>query len=95
MRLLHGATERDALRQLHGNVFRHELGIQFGLLDVLDVDLDLTPAALLQLFAEHIDFRPLAADDHARARRIDIDDRLAAGALDLDTRNAGTDTGGA
>src|SRR5258708_4603544 len=36
-RLLHGAAERDALLELLGDVLGHELGVEVGALDLLDV----------------------------------------------------------
>ena len=40
-RLLHGAAERHALLELLGDVLGHELGVEVGALDLLDVELDL------------------------------------------------------
>src|SRR5674476_160180 len=37
---LHGAAERDALRELSGDVVRHQLRIELGTLDLFDVDAD-------------------------------------------------------
>jgi hypothetical protein len=37
----HGATEADPALKLHGDLFGHQLGVEFGLADLDDVDLDL------------------------------------------------------
>src|SRR5204862_8152830 len=60
-----------------------------GLLDLLYVDEDLPARALLNLLLQLVDFRPLASDDDARARRIDVDFQVVCRALGLDARHAG------
>src|SRR5262249_54782465 len=87
--LPHRAAERHALLELHRDRFRDELRVQLGLLDLLDVDEDLAVGPLLDLLLQLVDLGPLAPDDDARARGVDVDLQLVGGALDLDLRDAG------
>src|SRR4051812_5085829 len=88
-RFAHRAAERHALLELHRYRFGDELRIELRLLDLLDVDEDLAVGLLLDLLLELVDFRPLAADDDARARGVDVDLELVRGALDFNLRHAG------
>src|SRR5205814_2530076 len=88
-RLTHGAAEADALLELQRDVLRHELGIELRLVHFLDVDEDLTRGPLLQFELELVDLGAFAADDDARARRLDDDAQLVARTLDLDGADAG------
>src|ERR1044072_2496051 len=88
-RLLHGAAERHALLELLGDVLGHELGVEVGTLDLLDVQLDLLLRELLHLLGELVDLLALAADHQARPRRADADRDLLALALDRDLGDAG------
>src|SRR4029434_9023472 len=63
--------------------------IELGLLDLEDVDEHLATRRLLQLLPELVDLRPLAADDDARARGVDVDLQLVRRALDFDPRHTG------
>src|SRR5262249_7898910 len=87
-RLAHGATERDALLELHRDRLGDELRVELGLLNLLDVDEDLAARALLDFLLQLVDFGALAADDDARARRVDVDLQLVRGALGLDLGDA-------
>src|SRR5204863_7997698 len=62
---LHGATERDALRQLARDVVGHELCAELGTLDLLDVDTDFLAGEMRELVAQLVDFSALLADHHA------------------------------
>src|SRR5207237_9752905 len=87
-RLPHPPPERHALFQLHRHRFADELRLELGLLDLLDVDEDLAVGALLDFLLQLVDFRPLAADDDARARGEDVDLQLVRRALGFDPRDA-------
>ena len=87
-RLAHSAAESNALFQLQGNRFRHELGVQFGAMNFLDVDVHFALGALLHVLFQLVDFRTLAANDDAGAGGINPDDQLVRGALDVDSADA-------
>src|SRR6185369_9122310 len=72
----HGAAKRDALFKLLGDLLGLKLRVQLRLVNLLDVDVDLTAGALFDLLLQLIDLRALAPDDDG-------------GALDVDARNAG------
>lgn len=63
---LHGAPERDAADELTGNVFRQELRVELGALDLLDIDVDLAAQLFLEVVAQLVDLGALAADDDPR-----------------------------
>src|SRR5256885_16949223 len=88
-RLLHGAPEGHALLELQRDVLGHQLGVELGVDDLLDVEVDLLVRARLQLVLQLFDFRALAADDDPRARREDGDAGAVGRALDVDARDAG------
>src|SRR5581483_1235558 len=69
--------------------FGDELRIELGLLDLLNVDEDLAARPFLDFLLQLVDLGPLAADDDAGARRVDIDLQPVHGALGLDLRHAG------
>jgi hypothetical protein len=70
-RLPHGAAEGDALLQLEGHRLRHQLRVELGLQDLLDVDEDLLAGLLLDLLLELVDLLALAPDDDAGTRGVD------------------------
>src|SRR6185503_7396489 len=88
-RLLHRAAERHALLELLGDVLGHELGVEVGALDLLDVQLHLLLGELLHLFGELVDLLSLAPDHQARTRGLDADRDLLALAFDRDAGDAG------
>src|SRR5277367_6899311 len=88
-RLLHCAAESDAALQLEGNVLGHELGLDLGLLDLLDVQEDLLAGQLHELGLDVLDLLALAADDDAGARGVDLDADAVGRALDEDARHGG------
>jgi hypothetical protein len=82
---LHGPAERDPPGQLIGHALGDEVGVELGLLDLLDVELDLRIAGdLEQALAEAVGLHAAAADDDAGTGRVDVDPQTVAGALDLD-----------
>src|SRR5947199_5053267 len=87
-RLLHGAAKRHALLELERHVLGHELGIELGVDDLLDVEVDLLARPRLQLVLQLLHLRPLPADDDARPGRGDRDPRPVRRALDVDLGDA-------
>src|SRR5690606_5855910 len=86
--LAHGATERDAARELLGDALRDELRVRLGVLHLEDVELHLLARELLELAADAVGLGATAADDDARTRRVDVHADAVAGALDLDLGDA-------
>src|SRR5439155_1595616 len=89
-RLLHRPPEGHALLQLQRDVLGHELRVQLGVDDLLDVEVDLLPRARLELVLQLLHLGALAADDDAGPRGEDGDPRAVRRALDVDLRAAGT-----
>ncbi len=88
--LLHGTAERDTLLQLLRDAAGHQVGIQFRLADLHDVQ----PDALLGLFlksrAQLINLFAALADHDTGSGRVNRDrDLVRGGTLDLSTRNRG------
>src|SRR5207245_2438826 len=83
-RLLHGAAERDTLLELERHVLRHELGVELGVDDLLNVEIDLLTRPRLQLVLQLLHLRALPADDDARPGRRDRDPRPVGRSLDVD-----------
>src|SRR5581483_5662489 len=86
--LAHRAPEADAFFQLQRNGFGHKLSIQLGLVNFLNIDVNLAVRPLLKLLLQLVDLSSLAADDDSRARRLDDDAQLVAGTLDFDRAHA-------
>src|SRR3954454_11612725 len=72
-RALHGAAERDAVRQLLRDRLRDELRVELGALDLVDVDVDVLLGQRVQLFAQRVDLDARLADHDARASGVDVD----------------------
>ena len=53
--LTHGTPEADALFDLYGHRLGHQLSVQLGPVDLLDVDVDVALGRLLQLGLELLD----------------------------------------
>src|ERR1019366_1867843 len=83
---LHGPTEGDAAGQLVADPLGDEGGVQLGLLDLLDVQLDAVDQAgdLLDLLLQAVGLGPPPADDDAGAGGVDIDTEAVTRALHLD-----------
>src|SRR6478736_3713113 len=89
-RALHGATEGDAAGELVGDTLRDEGGVELGLLDLLDVEVDLRVARdLEQPGAQAVGLRTTTADHDARTRGVHVDAETVARALDLDPAHRG------
>src|SRR5205809_5213465 len=87
-RLLHGAAKRHALLELERHVLGHKLGVELGVDDLLDVEVDLLARPRLQLVLQLLHLGPLPADDDARPGRGDRDPRPVRRALDVDLGDA-------
>src|SRR2546422_183594 len=87
--LLHGATEGHAPLDLQGHGLRDQLGHDFGLVNLHDVDEDLPSRLLLDIVPKLVHLRAAPADDDAGPGRVDVDLELVGRALDLDLRHAG------
>ena len=88
-RLAHRATEADPVGQLLGDTLGDELRIGLGVADLEDVQLHLLAGQLLQLGADAVGLGAAAADDDARAGRVDVHPDPVTGALDLDLGDSG------
>src|SRR6186997_678874 len=86
--LAHRPAERHALFELHRHRLRDELRVELWFLDLLNIDEDLAVGPLLDFLLQLVDFGPLAADDDAGPRGIDVDLQLVGGALGFDLGNA-------
>ena len=87
--ILHGPAEGDALLQLLSNVFGHQLGVDVGVLDLHDLQVNGLAQALLQLGAELLDLLAALADNHTGTGAVHIDTDAGVVALDLDLGHAG------
>src|SRR5207237_5269471 len=64
-RLLHGALVADPALDLARDVFRHQLSVELGLLDLLDGDAHAVAETLLEVLAQLVHARSALADDYA------------------------------
>src|SRR5262249_44640748 len=87
--LAHRPPEADPGGQLLGDALRHQLRVRLGALHLEDVELDLLAGELLELAADPVGLRALAADDDARPGGVDVDADPVAGALDVHLGDAG------
>ena len=67
--------------------FGDELGVQFRLADLDDVEVQLTVCEVRQLLAQRLDIRALLADDDTRTRRVDRHAALLVRTFDDDLRH--------
>src|SRR5262249_2091771 len=82
---LHRAPERHAAGELVGDALRKQCRVDLGLLDLLDVELDLRVAGdLAQTFTQALGLGTAPADHYARARGVAVAAQPVARALDLD-----------
>ena len=87
--LLHGPAEGDALLQLGGDVFGHQLRVQVGTSHFHNADVDALGDHLLHLHAELLNLGAALAHNDARAGAVDDDFHILAVALDFNLRHAG------
>ena len=86
--LTHGTTEGDAVGQLLSDALSDELGVQRGVLDFEDVELDLLAGQLLELGADALSLGATTTDHDARTGGVNVDANAVAGALDDDAGHA-------
>src|SRR4051794_13710020 len=87
---LHGPAEAHATGQLVGDALGDQGGVELGLLDLLDVELDLGVAGDVgQLGPQPVGFGAAAADHDAGAGGVDVDPQAIPGALHLDAADRG------
>jgi hypothetical protein len=87
-RLLHRTTERDTLLQLFRDTTPYQVGIQFWLTNLDNVQPHALLGLCLQQRAQLIDLLATLADHNTRLRRINSDRHLvSSGSLNLDTRD--------
>jgi len=87
--LLHGAAEGDALLQLFRDTAPDQVGIEFGLANLQDVETHALLGFLLKRGTQSIDLFATLANDDTRFGGMNNDrDLVCGGALDLDTRDS-------
>ena len=87
---LHGPAEGDAAGELVGDALGDQRGVELGLLDLLDVELDLVVAGDLgEPGAQAVGLGAAAADDDAGTGGVHVDAQAVTGALDLDAADGG------
>ena len=86
--LLDRLAEGDAAGQLLGDVARDEHGVELGLADLLDLQLDLARGHPADLLAQRLDVRAALADDDARLGGVNGDRHVVDAALDVDQADA-------
>src|SRR5581483_10307758 len=72
-RALHRAPERHAVLQLLRDRLGDELRVEFGALDLVDVDVDVLLRHRMHLAAQRVDLDARLADHDAGARGVDVD----------------------
>ena len=87
--LFHGAAESNAALELKGDILRHQLRFDLGLLHLLDVEEDFLAGELGEFVLDLLDLLAFAPDDDARAGGEDLYADPVGGSLDEDTRNRG------
>src|SRR5712692_169655 len=80
--LAHGTAERDPAGELLGYSLGDKLRVDLRVLDLEDVELDLLTGQLLQVTADPVGLGAAAADDDARAGRVDVHPYPVPGPLD-------------
>src|SRR5690606_33371959 len=86
---LHGATEGHAALHLLGDGLGHQLGVDLGLADLDDVEVQFRLRERGKLLAQRLDVGALLADDHARTGGVDRHPALLVRALDDHAADAG------
>jgi hypothetical protein len=85
---LHGTAEGDAALELVRDVFGNQLGVDFRLADLDDVQVDVRTGHLGQFAAELLDIGALLADNNPRTGGMNGHPRLFGRTLDDDPRHA-------
>src|SRR5262245_47571579 len=88
-RALHGAAEGHAALELLGDVVGDELGVDFRLPDLDDVEMDLGVRVAREIRLQLFDVGALLADHNARTRGMNRDAALFVRPFDHDARYAG------
>src|SRR3954471_4890072 len=84
-RALHRPAKADPAGELVGDTLRDQRGVELGLLDLLDVELDLRVARdLEQPGPQAVGLGAAATDDDAGARGVEVDAQAVTRPLDLD-----------
>src|SRR6185436_15716520 len=86
-RLFHGAAERYTAFQLQSDIFGDQLRIEFGRLDLENIDVDFFAGQLAQFFLELVDFSPFATNDNTWTGGQNGDTATGRGAFDQDARD--------
>src|SRR6056297_2772845 len=82
---LHGPAEGDAVDELVGHTLGDQRCVEFGVLDLDDVELDLWVAGDLgDQLTDLVGLGAATSDHDARTGRVHVDTQLVTGALDLD-----------
>ena len=72
----HGPPKRDSSDQLKGYILGNQLGVYFGLSDLLDINYRFPLYLLFKVSLDIFDFRTLLANDEARSCRMYLDPYL-------------------
>src|SRR5690606_15744633 len=83
-RTLHGAAVGDAALKLARDVLRHQLGLEIGLLDFLNLDANVLAGEFFELLAQLLHGGALTPNHDAGARRVQGHLHLVRIPLDLD-----------
>ena len=86
---LHGTAVSHLALDLTGKVGGHELGVEFGTLDLVDIDLHFLVGDLLKFLLQSFHLFALLADDDTGARCADGHGHHLERALDDDSRDTG------
>ena len=81
---LDGTTVRNTAFNLLGDCAGDDVSVEFGSLDLVDVDLDLLACQLDELFLQLVDLFTTLADDHARTCGENGDGDVLQGTFDGD-----------
>src|SRR5205823_1249523 len=79
--LAHGTAKRHAFFELQSDRFRYELGVEFGLVNLLDVDEHFALGLFRKVLFELFDLGAFTADDDAGTRCADSDAQLVTGTI--------------
>ena len=82
-RLLHGAAERDTLFELVDDILADETRVEFGMLDLDDVDLNVFLGQVLEVLANIFDADAALSDNDTGLRSVNDHARLIGTTLDL------------